>query len=197
MAKGLGLWPLALCITLLHIRTTRPKIVEGTLSTKENWAFLTSFCYKDSKGELKYHFEYPETYATQNILLYFDDQWPSVFPKPDMNCTDKEDKLFRGNNQVINLTTDYIWSGCKKKELSSTYLDCTGDRRFVSNRERWWHLAVSNCKSNKGLLLKYRLESTAGDCISHGRSVLPMHKAFFVAFIVVWILGVYEASLKN
>ncbi|XP_020621523.1 transmembrane protein 145-like [Orbicella faveolata] len=84
MATGLRCWPLAFCITLLHIRSTYPKIVEGTLSTKENWAFLTRFCYKDSIGELKYHFEYPEVYATQNIFLYFDTQWPLVYPKPDM-----------------------------------------------------------------------------------------------------------------
>ena len=26
---------------------------------QQDWAFLTRFCYKDSVGELKYHFEYP------------------------------------------------------------------------------------------------------------------------------------------
>lgn len=35
MATGVRCWPLAFCITLLHIRSTFPKIVEGTLSTKE------------------------------------------------------------------------------------------------------------------------------------------------------------------
>ncbi|KAL9965057.1 hypothetical protein ACROYT_G028785 [Oculina patagonica] len=202
MAKGLGLWPLALCITLLHIRTTRPKIVEGTLSTKENWAFLTRFCYKDSIGELKYHFEYPEAYASQNLFLYFDTQWPFVYPKRDMTCLDKEDKVYRGNNQVVNLTTNYIWSGCSKKKILNTmHLECIGDRRFVSNRERWWYLAVSNCKSSKGLLLKYRLEMTNGETFwrkhfsADERFILPMDIAFFIAFITLWMLGVYVAYL--
>ena len=35
MAVGLRGWSLALCITFLYIRSTSPKIVEGTLSTKE------------------------------------------------------------------------------------------------------------------------------------------------------------------
>ncbi|XP_020621574.1 transmembrane protein 145-like [Orbicella faveolata] len=288
MATGLRCWPLAFCITLLHIRSTYPKIVEGTLSTKENWAFLTRFCYKDSIGELKYHFEYPEVYATQNIFLYFDTQWPLVYPKPDMKCIDKEDKVYRGNNQVVNLTTNYIWSGCTKKEklsmthldcngksmfqslkgarsqyfsvtikvilycdkvkiqltvtypnviqqkcidkedkvyrgnnqvvnlttnyiwsgctkkekLSMTHLDCNGDRRFVSNRERWWYLAISNCDSSKGLFLNYRLEMTNGETFwrkhfsADERFILPMDIAFFIAFIVMWMLGIYVASKK-
>lgn len=48
-------------------------------------------------------------------------------------CIDKEDKVYRGNNQVINLTTNYIWSGCTKKEkLSMIHLDCTGKKMFRS-----------------------------------------------------------------
>ena len=35
MATRLRFWPLALCITLLHVRSTSTKIVEGTLSTKQ------------------------------------------------------------------------------------------------------------------------------------------------------------------
>ena len=35
MATGLRSWQLALCITLLYVRITRSKIVEGTLNTKQ------------------------------------------------------------------------------------------------------------------------------------------------------------------
>ncbi|KAJ7382299.1 hypothetical protein OS493_035880 [Desmophyllum pertusum] len=202
MATGFRAWPLALCITLLYVRSTSPKIVTGTLNTKENWAFLTRFCYKDSIGELIYHFEYPQVYATQNIFLYFDTQWPHVYPKPEMKCIDKEDKVYRGNNQVVNLTTNYIWSGCSKSDvLGVTYLKCYGDRRFVSTRERWWYLAVSNCKSTKGLLLTYRLEMTNGDSFwkrhfsADERFILPMNIAFFVVFIILWLLSIYSASV--
>ena len=48
-------------------------------------------------------------------------------------CIDKEDKVYRGNNQVVNLTTNYIWSGCIKKEkLSMMQLDCNGKNMFQS-----------------------------------------------------------------
>ena len=44
-------------------------------------------------------------------------------------CIDREDKVHRGNNQVINLTTNYIWSGCVEKEVLSTkYLVCDGKK---------------------------------------------------------------------
>ena len=37
--------------------------------------------------------------------------------------------MYRGNNQVINLTTNYIWSGCIEKEvLGTTYLVCDGKK---------------------------------------------------------------------
>ncbi|PFX15240.1 Transmembrane protein 145 [Stylophora pistillata] len=201
MATGLRSWLLALCVTLLHVKRTSSKIVDGTIDIREDWTFLTRFCYKDSVGELKYHFEYPESYATQNIFLYFDTQWPNVYPKPEMTCLDKEDKVYRGNNQVVNLTTSYVWSGCEKKQLlNKTYLECIGDRRFVSSRERWWYIAVSNCKSTKGLLLKYRLEMTNGDTFwrkhfsADERYILPMDIAFFIIFSILWLLGIHIAS---
>ncbi|GCB83637.1 hypothetical protein scyTo_0024160, partial [Scyliorhinus torazame] len=51
----------------------------------------------------------------QNILLYFDDvtQWPAVYQKNRMDCYEKESVLRPDNNQVINLTTRYTWSGCE------------------------------------------------------------------------------------
>lgn len=119
-----------------------------------------------------------------------------------MKCIDKEDKVYRGNNQVVNLTTNYIWSGCKKTEkLSLTHLVCNGDRRFVSNRERWWYIAVSNCDSTKGLFLNYRLEMTNGETFwrkhfsADERYILQMDIGFFVAFILMWMLGIYVAHL--
>ncbi|RMX60692.1 hypothetical protein pdam_00014526 [Pocillopora damicornis] len=175
MATGPRPWLITFCITLIYVKRTCPKIVEGTIDTKES-------------------------YATQNIFLYFDTQWPRVYPKPEMSCLDKEDKVYRGNNQVINLTTSYVWSGCKKNDLDNeSYLECTGDRRFVSSRERWWYLAVSNCKSTKGLLLKYRLEMTNGDTFwkkhfsADERFILPMDIAFFIIFTSLWFLGIYVA----
>ena len=37
--------------------------------------------------------------------------------------------MYRGNNQVINLTTNYIWSGCIEKEVrGEKYLVCDGKK---------------------------------------------------------------------
>lgn len=169
-------WLLASCLTLLYVRNAFPKIVEGTLSTTENWAFIAKALFLRSIGQLKYHFEYPSTYATQNILMYFDTQWPRVYPQPSMKCLDREDKVLSGNNQVINLTTSYIWSGCNEKDVQGIkYLICDGDRHFRSGRERWWYIAMSNCKSLKGLSLKYKLEFTNGRNADNQSSTIKCH----------------------
>jgi len=119
-----------------------------------------------------------------------------------MKCIDREDKVYRGNNQVINLTTNYIWSGCRKQEsLGVDTLICDGDRRFKSGRERWWYIALSNCESPKGLLIKYRLEMTNGENYwgkhfsADERYILPMDIGFFVVFIIIWLLSAYVAKI--
>lgn len=165
MAKGTRYWLVTVCITLLRVRngyTKTDKIVEGTLNTSENWAFITSFLFnKSAPAQLKYHFEYPLSYSTQNVILYFDEQWPGVYPQAGMDCIDRENGVYRGINQIINLTTSYIWSGCHEKEVqTATFLICNGHRRFRSDRDRWWYIALSNCNSPKGLVMKYRLEIT-------------------------------------
>ena len=65
------------------------------------------------------------------------------------SCSEKEGHLRPENNQVINLTTRYTWSGCKvvgEDPLPKT-LECAGGRSFRSYRERWWFVAVSHCGS--------------------------------------------------
>lgn len=77
------------------------------------------------------------------------------------------------NNQVINLTTQYAWSGCQVRgavqvlkvwglwhhgqgfrllappqvvsEDGTRYLSCSSGRSFRSVRERWWYIALSKC----------------------------------------------------
>lgn len=77
------------------------------------------------------------------------------------------------NNQVINLTTQYAWSGCQVRggtqglrvggwwhqgqgfsllpspqvvsEEGTRYMSCSSGRSFRSVRERWWYIALSKC----------------------------------------------------
>ena len=73
-------------------------------------------------------------------------------------CVLKEKVLNIEQNQIVNLTSDYHDSGCVVQKgrstgkggitIPSTVL-CKQVRRFRSSRERWWFIAVSNCKSVK------------------------------------------------
>nr|XP_033770248.1 transmembrane protein 145 isoform X2 [Geotrypetes seraphini] len=140
------------------------KYVRGNISTKEDWIFLTRFCFLSDYGRLDFRFKYPETKCCQNILLYFDDpsQWPAVYKKGSKDCLMKESVIRPENNQVINLTTQYAWSGCQViSEGDVRYLTCSSGRSFRSVRERWWYIALSKCGGD-GLELEYEMVLTNG-----------------------------------
>ncbi|RWS11409.1 transmembrane protein 145-like isoform X1 [Dinothrombium tinctorium] len=103
-------------------------------------------------------------YATQNILLYFDEpfQWAAVYKNESKTCDEKISVLNKKNNQIIQLDEIDKLSGCEKGfgQYDGSVINifnCSSSRTFRTKRERWWYLAVSNCKSNKGLRLKYSI----------------------------------------
>ncbi|KAH0631680.1 hypothetical protein JD844_006130 [Phrynosoma platyrhinos] len=65
----------------------------GDFKEKEDWVFLTRFCFLSDYGRLDFQFRYPEAKCCQNILLYFDDpsQWPSVYKKGNKVSLDRAD----------------------------------------------------------------------------------------------------------
>ncbi|KAK2088577.1 hypothetical protein P7K49_034484 [Saguinus oedipus] len=122
------------------------------------------FCFLSDYGRLDFRFRYPEAKCCQNILLYFDDpsQWPAVYKSGDKDCLAKESVIRPENNQVINLTTQYAWSGCQVvSEEGTRYLSCSSGRSFRSVRERWWYIALSKCGGD-GLQLEYEMVLTNG-----------------------------------
>ncbi|XP_062454692.1 transmembrane protein 145 [Rhea pennata] len=142
-----ALLPLPLLLLLLPAGAGA-KYVRGNISTKEDWVFLTRFCFLSDYGRLDFRFRYPEAKCCENILLYFDDpsQWPAVYKKGNKDCLAKESVIRPENNQVINLTTAYAWSGCQVLLQDSVrYLSCASGRSFRSVRERWWYVALSKC----------------------------------------------------
>ncbi|XP_062967160.1 transmembrane protein 145 isoform X2 [Cynocephalus volans] len=181
----------------------RAKYVRGNLSSKEDWVFLTRFCFLSDYGRLDFRFHYPEARCCQNILLYFDDpsQWPAVYKAGDKDCLAKESVIRPENNQVINLTTQYAWSGCQVvSEEGTRYLSCSSGRSFRSVRERWWYIALSKCGGD-GLQLDYEMVLTNGKSFwtrhfsADQFGILETDMTFLLIFILIFFLSCYFGYL--
>ncbi|XP_042227156.1 transmembrane protein 145-like isoform X2 [Homarus americanus] len=145
------------------VTSAHAKYVEGFLKTSEKWAFLTRFCFLSDDGTFNFNVEYNAEYAVEKLLLYYDSpkQWPAVY-KSFKTCEEKE-AVMRQKNQFINLTLYSMHALCEVITVSDKKsFHCQGTRTFLSSRERWWFIAVSNCESTKGLELSYRLTMTNG-----------------------------------
>ncbi|XP_037676571.1 transmembrane protein 145 isoform X1 [Choloepus didactylus] len=194
--------PLLLLLLPLPLRA-RAKYVRGNLSSKEDWVFLTRFCFLSDYGRLDFRFRYPEAKCCQNILLYFDDpsQWPAVYKAGDKDCLAKESVIRPENNQVINLTTQYAWSGCQVvSEEGTHYLSCSSGRSFRSVRERWWYIALSKCGGD-GLQLEYEMVLTNGKSFwtrhfsADEFGILETDVTFLLIFILIFFLSCYFGYL--
>ncbi|KAM9047843.1 transmembrane protein 145 isoform 3-T3 [Megaptera novaeangliae] len=200
--RRLLLPPLLLLLLPLPPRA-RAKYVRGNLSSKEDWVFLTRFCFLSDYGRLDFRFRYPEAKCCQNILLYFDDpsQWPAVYKTGDKDCLAKESVIRPENNQVINLTTQYAWSGCQVvSEEGMRYLSCSSGRSFRSVRERWWYIALSKCGGD-GLQLEYEMVLTNGKSFwtrhfsADEFGILETDVTFLLVFILIFFLSCYFGYL--
>ncbi|RXN30427.1 transmembrane protein 145-like [Labeo rohita] len=203
MEKVLGL---AVVSSMLCVGSVVGKYVRGIVNTKEDWVFLTRFCFLTDFGRLNFKFRYPKSRCCQNILLYFDEssQWPAVYKRPDKDCYQKESVLRPENNQVINLTTRYTWSGCMVEgEGNEEMLSCVGGRSFRSVRERWWYIALSKCgvsaDTGDGLQLEYEMTLTNGQSFwtqhfsADEFGILETDITFLVIFATVFTLSCYFA----
>lgn len=81
------------------------------------------------------------------------------------------EQLFETQNQTEYLREDT--KNYKSRERRSenwpfrrqrdTYIvRCHNAGTFISSRERWWYIAISNCGSDKGLDIRYRFKMTNG-----------------------------------
>ncbi|XP_057301607.1 transmembrane protein 145-like [Hydractinia symbiolongicarpus] len=182
------------------IKHSSSLITEGSLKTsKENWKFLTRFCYHTSQGRVEYRFEYPASKCCQEVILYYDDQWPNVYPQESMSCKEKQDVTDPRNSQVLTLKAPYKLknSQCVFKDEAST-ISCSGNRTFSSVRVRWWYLVIANCRA-EDLEIKYYLSMTNGDTIwtkhfsADEKNILQTEIFFLVAFIMVISLSLLVA----
>ncbi|XP_035675008.1 transmembrane protein 145-like isoform X1 [Branchiostoma floridae] len=200
-----------LFVLLIHVSHSQGKYISGHLVTAEQWAFLGRFCFLSELGRLKFQFTYSpqevcgNTVGCQNILLYYDedDQWPAVYPHPEKNCSSKEAVLNVNNNQVLNLTTQYVWSGCEPvvSDDDSNTMTCGGGRSFQSVRERWWYIAVSNCEGFHGLNIQYEMTLTNGNSYwtQHFSAdefhILETDITFLVLFAGILALSIWVATI--
>ncbi|XP_047383342.1 transmembrane protein 145 isoform X2 [Sciurus carolinensis] len=194
--------PLLLLLLPLPPRA-RAKYVRGNLSSKEDWVFLTRFCFLSDYGRLDFRFRYPEAKCCQNILLYFDDpsQWPAVYKAGDKDCLAKESVIRPENNQVINLTTQYAWSGCQVvSEEGTRYLSCSSGRSFRSVRERTL-LRPPHSLQGDGLQLEYEMVLTNGKSFwtrhfsADEFGILETDVTFLLIFILIFFLSCYFGYL--
>ncbi|XP_058684373.1 transmembrane protein 145-like, partial [Poecile atricapillus] len=176
----------------------------GGVAYAADWVFLTRFCFLSDFGRLDFHFRYPEAKCCQNILLYFDDpsQWPAVYRRGGKDCLAKEAVIRPENNQVINLTTQYPWSGCQVLPgVSGRILSCSSGRSFRSVRERWWYVALSKCGGG-GLELEYELVLTNGDSFwsrhfsADEFGILETDITFLLIFTLIFLLSCYCGFLS-
>ncbi|XP_044764553.1 transmembrane protein 145 [Coccinella septempunctata] len=79
---------------------------------------------------------------------------------------------------------------------------CHNGRSFTSSRERWWFVALSNCKSHKGIHVKYRILMTNGPPGDYWHEhlsadefyILPILTAFTVSYTVLLLVIVVSAA---
>uniref|UniRef100_G3UEN8 Transmembrane protein 145 n=1 Tax=Loxodonta africana TaxID=9785 RepID=G3UEN8_LOXAF len=196
-------FPPLMLLLLQLLPRARSKYVRGNLSCREDWVFLTRFCFLSDYGRLDFRFRYPEAKCCQNILLYFDDpsQWPAVYKAGDKDCLAKESVIRPENNQVINLTTQYAWSGCQVvSEEGTRYLTCSSGRSFRSVRERWWYIALSKCGGD-GLQLEYEMVLTNGKSFwtrhfsADEFGILETDVTFLLIFTLIFFLSCYFGYL--
>lgn len=109
-------------------------ILTGSLNRNKDWTFLGKFCFISEKGNIVFNLTYPDDYATQNLLFYYDSQWPNVYPEvSNQNCATRE--TFLTPSQIFNLTSTS--SDCT---LKSGKISCYASRGFNLARPRWWFI---------------------------------------------------------
>ncbi|XP_065644478.1 transmembrane protein 145 isoform X4 [Hydra vulgaris] len=172
------------------------------MSFLKDWSFIARFCYLSQDGAMTFNFEYPQDACCQEIILYFDDQWPHVYPHPEMTCKEKVAVTIPKNNQIMNL--DLVSnSNCSLHSQISDQpqLKCYGRRAIKASRARWWYIVVAKCQSKQGLSLKYSLEMTNGNSFwtkqfsADEANILQTEILFLILSILVFLLTIFFAFL--
>ncbi|KAJ8978794.1 hypothetical protein NQ317_015518 [Molorchus minor] len=166
---------------------------------EKNWAFLARFCFLSEEGQFEYEIEYNENQGDPNLLLYYDaeDQWPAAYK------SNKFAEVEDSRRPPIKKRSVPIRSVNREDARSGKTVSCHNARRFRSSRERWWFIAVSNCKGTRGIDIKYKLLMTNGPPGDYWHEhfsadefyILPVLMAFSIAYSFL-ILGMVMCSIE-
>ena len=139
--------------TVVELYHPEPCIIQGHLSVKKNWyGYLSWIVFDRIKGKFLYEFSYPESRCCINVLLYLEEQVDLL--RAFMYCEQMQEFANKQTNQMIELTPDAPWAGCKN---TSDLIQCSGGRMLRSDINRKWYIAAANCNSPNGLELDYKL----------------------------------------
>ena len=132
-------------------------VIEGTLNTSSNWYGYIANLTLLAEGGFNFKLSYPYLRQVQNVILYNEEDISNI--RAAQSCWQKEGiiRSRRVPDQILDLSYRSSWNGCVTRNSSQgKVLTCEGKRRY--NERRKIFIAVNNCKSRTGLVLKYRFE---------------------------------------
>ncbi|ESO00944.1 hypothetical protein HELRODRAFT_100932 [Helobdella robusta] len=186
------------------------KVAVGVIKSNLGWEFVERFCFYPNIGKLHFTFSYPVQSTSPKILVYPDALWPTVYKNSSKNCQQKVATIDITTNQVFYLSPAEAWTNCRlvKPAESASLIDTGGTIRcsavlsFLSSRERWWYMVVSDC--GQPIDLSYDLLFLNGDGImtKHFSAdefyILEVDIAFLFTFATMLIMSlVFANKLKE
>ncbi|CAH2243390.1 transmembrane protein 145-like [Pararge aegeria] len=156
--------PATLYLVLMAFPVVWGKWVEGRVDSKENWAFLSRFCFLSLEGQFEYLIEFERDMGTPNLLLYYDEdsQWPSVYHS-SKTCKEREAVLNKGGqNQIIKLSHWYPEtenSGCILTQANKEYPATKSSTTPSPKTTRKSTVSTTKLKNNSSNITKFELPS--------------------------------------
>jgi hypothetical protein len=148
-----------------------PCILSNHIHSTRNWyGYAAKFRMRAQFSRFYYRIVYPEEDCCLKMLLYLEPQVDNL--RYHMSCMQMQSVLDPTSPQVITLSPNSPESGCKFNVTADgdRVVDCFSGRKFKSDIERNWYVAISSCGLPRGLNFEFTMyiygwvESKEGDC---------------------------------
>ena len=167
--------------------------IEGLLNTTKNWHGYIANVTLHRHGGFRFKFTYPYIRQVQNVILYSEEDVAKI--REGQSCWQKEGVIRSRHmpDQIMDLSFRSSWNGCVHRNGSlGNSLMCQGERRF--NDARTLYIAVNNCRSRTGLVLKYYFEffGYSGSPCHGSSSPRPPHtrtSTLLPSVILAWVIA--------